>query len=68
MQNPLPRRSIRQLRRLLIISIPINDSASRINIDILDAQPLAALPDIADDVEEDDDGQSEIRDEESFCV
>lgn len=68
MEPPLPSRHGLKLSLVSVDLVPVVLATAGIDIDVLDAQPAAALPDEAADPEDDDDGQGEVLDEEALDV
>lgn len=68
MEGPLPRRHSRQLGAVGVDPVPVELAASRVDVDVARAQPPFALPGEADEPEEDDDGEGEVRLEEARGV
>lgn len=68
MEGPLPRRHSRQLGAVGVDPVPVELAASRVDVDVARAQPPFTLPGEADEPEEDDDGEGEVRLEEARGV
>lgn len=68
MESPLPRRHGGQLGAVGVDPVPVELAASRVDVDVARAQPPFALPGEADEPEEDDDGEGEVRLEEARGV
>ena len=68
MQQPLPGRHSSQPSLLGIDLRPVDRPAARIDVDLVDAEPPLALPEVAADPEEEDDGECEVDLEETFDV
>lgn len=68
MHDPLPRRHSRQLGAVLVDGVPVELAAVEVDVDVARAQPRLALPGEADEPEEHDDGEGEVRLEEARGV
>lgn len=68
MHNALPRRHGRELGTVSIDLIPRQLTASRVDVDLLRLEPTLALPQVADDPEQDDDGEGKHGAEEALGV
>lgn len=68
MHDPLPRRHGRQLGAVLVDCVPVELAAVEVDVDVARAQPGLALPGEADEPEEYDDGEGEVRLEEARGV
>lgn len=68
MEPPLPDRHGRNLSLVSVDLVPVVLATAGIDIDVLDAQPAAALPDETADPEDDDDGEGEVLDEEALDI
>lgn len=68
-----PRRCGVHERPVLLVRLPVELATARVNVDLVKLDPagtragvLAPLPEVADDVEEDDDEQGQVVVEEGF--
>lgn len=68
MHDPLPRRHGRQLGAVLVDCVPVELAAVEVDVDVTRAQPGLALPGEANEPEEYDDGEREVRLEEARGV
>lgn len=68
MHDPLPRRHSRQLGAVLVDGVPVELAAVEVDVDVARAQPGLALPGEADEPEEHDDGEGQVRLEEARGV
>ena len=66
MHQALPSRTVGKLRTVSIDGVPIMLTTTSIQIDLTDLPPTLSLPDISDDVEEDDDRQGQVGLEEAL--
>lgn len=67
-EDPLPRGHCRQLGAVGVDGVPVELAAADVDVDVARAQPGLALPGEADEPEEDDDGEREVRFEEALGV
>ena len=68
MKPPPPDRPSGQLGLVSIDGVPVVLTTAGVNIDVVNRQPLAALPDEAADPEDDDNGEGEVLNEEALDV
>ena len=66
MNDALPPRPTRHLGPVLVDGHPVELAAIRVNVHLVRAQPAAPLPKVADDPEEEDDGEGEVQLEEAL--
>lgn len=66
--NALPRRHGRELGTVSVDLIPRQLTASRVDVNLLRLEPTLALPQVADDPEQDDDGEGKHGAEEALGV
>lgn len=68
MEPPLQGRHGSLLRAVGVDLVPRELAAARVDVDVGNLDPALALPDVAADVEEDDDGQRQVLLEEALGV
>ena len=68
MKDPPPSRPGCNLLPELLMRLPIEFATARVDIDLVDLEPLCALPQVPADVEEHDDGEGEVGFEKGLCV
>jgi hypothetical protein len=66
--DALPRRHRRQAGAVLVDGVPVELAAARVEVDLVGAEPAAALPQEAADPEDNDDGQGQVRFEEALDI
>lgn len=66
MQHTLPCGPGRNLSTIRVDGVPVELTASSVNIHLVCAQPATSLPEVADDPEEEDDGKGEVQLEEAL--
>lgn len=68
MDDSLPGGHGSQPGAILIDGIPVVFTAASVDVDLVGAKPASALPDKTTDPEDNDDGQGEVRLEETFGI
>ena len=66
MQGALPHWPAGNLRTVRVDNIPIELTTASVNVHLVRAQPAASLPEVANDPEEEDDGEGEVDLEEAL--